>query len=105
MDGEYRREAAPWWRPADWAVQAEPMRVEATVTTRPNVDLRVLLGYSFTLHDEHLVTGDSIGEFWLSDPDDIAWQIEVFTRLSRAALDPTASRAVLDGPAVRFADR
>lgn len=82
------------------------MRVEATVTTRPMVDLRVLLGYhSFTLHDEHLVTGDSIGEVWLSDPDDIAWQIEVFTRLSRAALDPTASRAVLDGLAIRFADR
>ena len=41
----------------------------------------------------------------LSDPDDIAWQIEVFTRMQRAALDPAASRAVLEGLAARFAAR
>ena len=52
-----------------------------------------------------MVTADSIGEVLLSDPEDIAWQIEVFTRMQRAALDPAASRAVLDGLAVRFAAR
>ena len=57
------------------------------------------------MDDDHLVTADSIGEILLSDPDDIAWQIEVFTRMQRAALDPEASRAVLDGLAVRFAAR
>ncbi|MGH3899853.1 MAG: Scr1 family TA system antitoxin-like transcriptional regulator [Pseudonocardiaceae bacterium] len=106
-------EAALWWRPADWAVQAEQLRAVATAATRPNVDLRVLpldvqastFYHSFTLLDEHLVTADSIGEILLSDPDDIAWQIEVFTRMQQAALDPAASRAVLDGLAARFAAR
>ncbi len=106
-------EAALWWRPADWAVQAEQIRAVAVAATRPNVDLRVLpldvqaptFYHSFTLLDDHLVTADSIGAIQLSDPDDIAWQIEVFTRMQRAALDPAASRAVLDGLAARFAAR
>ncbi len=61
--------------------------------------------HSFTLHDDHLVTADGIGEIQLSDPDDVAWQLEVFTRMQQAALDPQASRAVLDGLAARFATR
>ena len=119
LDDQARRfewvitEAALWWRPADWAVQAEQLRAVATTATRPNVDLRVLpldvqaptFYYSFTLLDDHLVVAESIGEIQLSDPDDIAWQIEVFTRMQRAALDPAASRAVLDGLAARFAAR
>ena len=119
LDDQTRRfewvitEAALWWRPADWAVQAEQIRAVAAATTRPNVDLRILpldvqaptFYHSFTVDDDHLVTADSIGEILLSDPDDIAWQIEVFTRMQRAALDPEASRAVLDGLAVRFAAR
>ncbi|MGH3932931.1 MAG: helix-turn-helix domain-containing protein [Pseudonocardiaceae bacterium] len=106
-------EAALWWRPADWAVQAEQIRAVAAATTRPNVDLRVLpldvqaptFYHSFTILDEHLVTADGLGAIRLSDPDDIAWQIEVFTRMQQAALDPQASRAVLDGLAARFAAR
>ncbi|MGH3840819.1 MAG: helix-turn-helix domain-containing protein [Pseudonocardiaceae bacterium] len=106
-------EAALWWRPADWAVQAEQIRAVASATTRPNVDLRVLpldaqaptFYHSFTILDEHLVVADSLGAIQLSDPDDIAWQIEVFTRMQQAALDPAASRAVLDGLAARFAAR
>ena len=61
--------------------------------------------HSFTVLDDHLVTADSIGAIQLSDPDDIAWQIEVLTRMQRAALDPAASRAVLEGLAARFAAR
>ncbi|MGH7746280.1 MAG: helix-turn-helix domain-containing protein, partial [Candidatus Dormibacteria bacterium] len=88
-------EAALWWRPADWAVQAEQIRAVASATTRPNVDLRVLpldaqaptFYHSFTILDEHLVVADSLGAIQLSDPDDIAWQIEVFTRMQQAALD------------------
>jgi hypothetical protein len=106
-------EAALWWRPADWAVQAEQIRAVAVATTRPNVDLRVLpldvqaptFYHSFTVLDDHLVTANSIGAIQLSDPDDIAWQIEVFTRMQGAALDPAASRAVLEGLAARFAAR
>lgn len=106
-------EAALWWRPSDWAVQAEQIRAVATATTRPNVDLRVLpldvqaptFYHSFTILDEHLVTADGLGAIRLNDPDDIAWQIEVFTRMQQAALDPEASRAVLDGLAARFAAR
>lgn len=106
-------EAALWWRPADWAVQAEQIRAVAAATTRPNIDLRILpldvqaptFYHSFTLHDDHLVTADGLGEIQLSDPDDIAWQVEVFTRMQHAALDPQASRAVLDGLAARFAAR
>jgi hypothetical protein len=106
-------EAALWWRPADWAVQAEQIRAVATATSRPNIDIRVLpldvqaptFYHSFTIHDEHLVTADGLGAIRLSDPDDIAWQIEVFTRMQQAALDPAASRAVLDGLAARFAAR
>jgi transcriptional regulator with XRE-family HTH domain len=106
-------EAALWWRPAGWAVQAEQIRAVAVAATRPNVDLRVLpldvqaptFYHSFTLLDEQMVTADSIGAIQLNDPDDIAWQIEVFTRMQRAALDPPASRAVLDGLAARFAAR
>jgi photosystem II stability/assembly factor-like uncharacterized protein len=94
-------------------VQAEQIRAVAAATTRPNVDLRILpldvqaptFYHSFTVDDDHLVTAGSIGEILLSDPDDIAWQIEVFTRMQRAALDPEASRAVLNGLAVRFAAR
>jgi hypothetical protein len=41
----------------------------------------------------------------LNDPDDIAWQIEVFARMQRTALEPAASRAVLDGLVARFAAR
>jgi hypothetical protein len=67
---------------------------------RPSADVLSL----FTLHDEHLLTADSIGEILLSDPDDIAWQIEVFTRMQQAALNPSASRAVLDGLATRSTD-
>jgi transcriptional regulator with XRE-family HTH domain len=52
-------EAALWWRPADWAIQAEQIR--AVAATRPNVDLRVLpldaqaptFYHSFTIFDEH----------------------------------------------------
>jgi hypothetical protein len=41
----------------------------------------------------------------LSDPEEIAWQLDVFTRMQQAALDPDASRAVLVGLAARFAAR
>lgn len=41
--------------------------------------------HSFTLLDDHLVTAESIGAFQLSDPDDIVWQIEVFTRVQGRA--------------------
>lgn len=61
--------------------------------------------HSFTLLDDHLVTADSIGAFQLSDPDDIVWQIEVFTRVQGPHWNPAASRAVLEGPAARFAAR
>jgi transcriptional regulator with XRE-family HTH domain len=119
LDDQTRRfewvitEAALWWRPAGWAVQAEQLRAVAKAATRANVDLRVLpldvqaptFYHSFTIDDDHLVAAESIGEILLSDPDDIAWQIEVFTRMQRAALDPVASRAVLDGLAARFAAR
>jgi hypothetical protein len=119
LDDQARRfewvitEAALWWRPADWAVQAEQLRTVALAATRPNVDLRILpldaqaptFYHSFTVNDDYLVTADSIGEIQLHDPDDIAWQIEVFTRMQQAALDPAASRAVLDGLAARFAAR
>jgi len=106
-------EAALWWRPADWAVQAEQLRIVAAASTRPNTDLRILLldaqaptfYYSFTLHDEHMVTAESIGQIQLSDPDEIAWQVEVFTQMQQAALDPDTSRAVLNGLAARFAAR
>ncbi|MGH3547430.1 MAG: helix-turn-helix domain-containing protein [Pseudonocardiaceae bacterium] len=106
-------EAALWWRPADWAVQAEQIRAVTAATSRPNVDLRVLpldaqaptFYHSFTILDEHLVVADGLGGIRLHDPDDIAWQIEVFTRMQQAALDPAASRAVLDGLAARFAAR
>jgi transcriptional regulator with XRE-family HTH domain len=106
-------EAALWWRPADWAVQAEQIRAVAAATTRPNVDLRVLpldaqaptFYHSFTILDEHLVTADGLGGIQIHDPDEIAWQIEVFTRMQQAALDPAASRAFLEGLAVRFATR
>lgn len=102
-------EAALWWRPADWAVRAEQVRAVSAAATRPNVDLRVLpldaqaptFYHSFTIHDEQLVTADSLGEVQLNDPDDIAWQIEVFARMQRTALDPAASRAVLDGLVAR----
>lgn len=101
------------WRPADWAVQAEQLRAVAAAGTRPNVDLRVLpleaqaptFYYSFTLHDDRLVTAESIGEIQLSDPDEIVWQIEVFTQMQQAALDPAASRDLLHGLAARFATR
>ncbi|MGQ0775521.1 MAG: helix-turn-helix domain-containing protein [Pseudonocardiales bacterium] len=119
LDDQERRfewvvtEAALWWRPADWTVQAKQIRAVATAATRPNVDLRVLpldvqaptFYHSFTILDDHMVAADSIGEILLSDPDEIAWQIEVFTRMQRAALDPQASRAVLEGLAARFAAR
>lgn len=119
LDDQIRRfqwvitEAALWWRPADWAVQAEQIRAVAAATSRPNVDLRILpldaqaptFYHSFTIHDDQLVVADSLGAIQLSDPDDIAWQIEVFTRMQQAALDPAASRAVLDGLAARFAAR
>jgi hypothetical protein len=106
-------EAALWWRPADWAGQAEQIRAVAAATTRPNVDLRVLpldaqaptFYHSFTILDEHLVTADGLGGIQIHDPDEIAWQIEVFTRMQQAALDPAASRAFLEGLAVRFATR
>jgi transcriptional regulator with XRE-family HTH domain len=106
-------EAALWWRPEDWAVQAEQIRAVAAATSRPNVDLRILpldvqaptFYHSFTIHDDQLVVADSLGAIRLNDPDDIAWQIEVFTRMQQAALDPAASRAVLDGLAARFAAR
>ncbi|MGH3935338.1 MAG: helix-turn-helix domain-containing protein [Pseudonocardiaceae bacterium] len=106
-------EAALWWRPAEWAVQAEQIRAVAAATTRPNVDLRVLpldaqaptFYHSFTIHDDQLVVADSLGAIQLNDPEDIAWQIEVFTRMQQTALDPAASRAVLGGLAARFAAR
>jgi transcriptional regulator with XRE-family HTH domain len=106
-------EAALWWRPADWAVQAEQIRAVAAATARPNVDLRILpldaqaptFYHSFTIHDEHLVTADGLGSIRIHDPDEIAWQIEVFTRMQQAAIDPSASRAVLEGLAARFATR
>ncbi|MGH3906736.1 MAG: helix-turn-helix domain-containing protein [Pseudonocardiaceae bacterium] len=106
-------EAALWWRPADWAVQADQLRAVATAATRPNVDLRILpldaqaptFYHSFTLHDDHLVTADSLGEIQLRDPDDISWQAEIFTRMQRTALDPQASRAVLHGLVARFTIR
>jgi transcriptional regulator with XRE-family HTH domain len=106
-------EAALWWRPSSWMVQAEQLRAVAEAATRPNVDLRVLplevqaptFYHSFTILDEHLVVADSLGAIRLHDPDDIAWQIEVFTRMQQAALDPVASRVVLEGLAARFAIR
>ncbi|MFY9806475.1 MAG: helix-turn-helix transcriptional regulator [Pseudonocardiaceae bacterium] len=106
-------EAALWWRPADWAVQAEQIRAVAAATIRTNVDLRVIpldvqaptFYHSFTILDDQMVIADSLGAIRLNDPDDIAWQIEVFTRMQAAALDPAASRAVLDGLAARFAAR
>lgn len=106
-------EAALWWRPACWAVQAEQLRAVATAAARPNVDLRVLpldaqaptFYHSFTVDDDHLVTADGIGEIWLNDPEDVAWQIEVFTRMQQAALDPQASRALIGGLAARFTAR
>lgn len=106
-------EAVLWWRPADWATQVEQLRAVATATTRPNVDLRILpldvqaptFYHSFILHDDYLVTAESIGEIQLNDPDEIAWQIEAFTRLQQAALDPAASRDLLHGLAARFATR
>lgn len=119
LDDQARRfewvitEAALWWRPADWMVQAEQIRAVVEAAARPNVDLRVLpldvqaptFYHSFTLFDDHLVGADSIGAIRLNDPDDVAWQIEVFTRMQQAALDPQASRAVLEGLAARFAAR
>jgi transcriptional regulator with XRE-family HTH domain len=119
LDDQARRfewvitEAALWWRPADWAVQAEQIRAVAGAAARPNIDLRVLpldvqaptFYHSFTVLDEQMVTADTIGAIRLNDPDDVAWQIEVFTRMQRAALDPAASRAVLDGLAARFSAR
>jgi hypothetical protein len=106
-------EAALWWRPADWTVQAEQLRAVAAATTRPNVDLRILpldvqaptFYHSFTVDDDHLVTAESIGHIRLSDPDEIAWQIEVFTQMQQAALDPAASRDLLHGLAARFTTR
>lgn len=106
-------EAALWWRPADWVVQAEQIRAVAAATARPNVDLRVLpldaqaptFYHSCTILDEHLVVADSLGAIQINDPDEIAWQIEVFTRMQQAALEPTASRALLEGLAIRFATR
>jgi transcriptional regulator with XRE-family HTH domain len=119
LDNEARRfewvitESALWWRPADWTVQAQQIRAVATAAGRPNVDVRVLpldvqaptFFHSFTIHDDQLVTADSLGEVRLSDPEDVAWQIEVFDRMQQAALGPEASRAVLDGLAARFATR
>lgn len=61
--------------------------------------------HSFTILDEHLVTVDGLGAIRLNDPDDIDWQVEVFTLMQGSALDPAASRAVLDGLAARFAAR
>lgn len=106
-------EAALWWRPADWAIQAEQIRAVAAATIRPNVDIRILpldaqaptFYHSFTIFDEHLVAADGLGGIRLHDPDEIAWQIKVFTRMQQAALDPAASRAVLEGLAARFATR
>jgi transcriptional regulator with XRE-family HTH domain len=106
-------EAALWWRPADWVVQAEQIRAVAVAAARDNVDLRVLpldaqaptFYHSFTIHDEHLVTADGLGSIRINDPDEITWQIEVFTRMQQAALDPAASRAVLEALAIRFAAR
>jgi uncharacterized protein DUF5753 len=116
VDGEYRGAqlaSRTGRRPRRRPVQAEQIRVVAVAATRPNVDLRVLpldvqaptFYHSFTLLDEQMVTADGIGATQLDDSDDIAWQIEVFTRMQRAALDPAASRAVLDGLAARFAAR
>jgi transcriptional regulator with XRE-family HTH domain len=106
-------EAALWWRPSSWTVQAEQIRAVADAAARPNVDLRILpleaqaptFYHSCTILDDHLVTAESLGAIRLHDPDDIAWQIEVFTRMQQAALDPVASRAMLQGLAVRFAVR
>jgi hypothetical protein len=102
-------EAALRWRPADWAVQAEQIRAVTAATARPNVDLRVLpldaqaptFYHSFTIQDDHLVVADGLGSIRINDPDEIAWQIEVFTRMQQAALDPAASRALLEGLAIR----
>ncbi len=119
LDDEARRfewvvtEAALWWRTADWAVQAEQIRAVAAATTRPNVDLRILpldaqaptFYHSFTILDDQMVTADGLGAIRINDPDEIAWQIEVFTRMQEAALDPAESRAVLEGLAARFANR
>ncbi|MGH8929334.1 MAG: Scr1 family TA system antitoxin-like transcriptional regulator [Egibacteraceae bacterium] len=120
LDDETRRfewvitEAALWWRPADWQVQAEQIRaVAAAATTRPNVEVRILpldaaaptFYHSFTIHDDRLVTADSLAEIRLSDQTDIAYHIDVFTRMQHASLDPTASRAVLGGLAARFSTR
>lgn len=52
-------------------------------------------------HAEIREVADSLGAIQLNDPDDIAWQVEVFTRMQQAALDPAASRAVLEGLAAR----
>jgi transcriptional regulator with XRE-family HTH domain len=106
-------EAALWWRPADWAIQAEQIRAVAAATTRPNIDLRVLpldaqaptFYYSFTIQDDHLVVADGLGSIRINDPEEIAWQIEVFASMQQAALDPAASRALLEGLAIRFATR
>ncbi|MGH8886966.1 MAG: helix-turn-helix domain-containing protein [Egibacteraceae bacterium] len=119
LDDQTRRfewvitEAALWWRPADWTVQAEQLHAVTAAAARPNIDVRVLpldaqaptFYHSFTIHDDRLVTADSLGAVHLSDPDELAWQIEVFTRMQQAALEPEASRAVLDGLAARFAAR
>ncbi|MGH8902022.1 MAG: helix-turn-helix domain-containing protein [Egibacteraceae bacterium] len=119
LDDETRRfewvitEAALWWRPADWTVQAEQLHAVSAAAARPNVDVRVLpldaqaptFYHSFTVHDDRLVTADSLGAVRLSDPVEVAWQIEVFARMQQAALAPEASRAVLDGLAARFAAR
>jgi hypothetical protein len=51
------------------------------------------------------VVADSLGSIRINDPDEITWQIEVFTRMQQAALDPAASRAVLEALAIRFAAR
>lgn len=74
-------EGALWWRPADWQVQAEQIRV-VVAQTRPNVDVRILPldfqapNFSSLLHDprQRLVTADSLAEVRLSDQVDVVYQ-------------------------------
>jgi hypothetical protein len=91
------------------AVQADQIRAVAaarTWTCSFALDAHAPTFYhSSTIQDEHLVVADGLGAIRLHDPEEIAWQIEVFTRMQRAALDPAASRALPEDLAIRFATR
>jgi hypothetical protein len=120
LDDESRRfewvvtEAALYWRPGPWDEQAEQVRAVLQVTSRPNVDIRLIpLGaqattfyHSFTLFDDALVYVETVtGEGRTDEPGGIAHAADVFERLRSSALSPEATRARLSSLADDFAKR